>query len=91
MIRLNEVPVEVYQACSMYVLETGKEVWVNDVIIGADAKAYIQSISRVKGELKITPVYLTSTIHPTALKRCHEDIAAVDAYCGAKLKEKTNE
>ncbi|MGL5100706.1 MAG: hypothetical protein ACRC6B_11895 [Fusobacteriaceae bacterium] len=87
MIRLSSVPVEVYQACSMYVLETGNEVYVNDIMIGADAKAFLHSFTRVKGELKITPVYLTADIHSTALKRCQKDIATVNEYMKAKVEE----
>lgn len=91
MIRVSSVPVQVYQACSTYVLDTGNEVYVNDMLIGPDARAYIHTITRVNGKIVMTPLYLTADVHPTVMKRCFDDIAKVDAHMAIISKELRNE
>lgn len=84
MIRVFNVPVQVYQACGIYASETGEEVYVNDLCIGEDSRAFIHSITVEDGELIFTPVYLTSDKHKTVMARCKEDEVKIEKFVKAK-------
>lgn len=80
MMTIFNVPVEVYQAYSAYAIKTGEEVYVNDLCIGNDARAYIHAISTEEGELKFTPIYITHDLHSTIMDRCNSDTDKVNKF-----------
>lgn len=86
MIRVFSVPVQVYQAAGLYASETGEDVYVNDLCIGEDSRAFIHSINVEDDELIFTPIYLTSDKHKTVMEKCKADEVKVMKF----MKEATN-
>lgn len=92
MIRVFNVPVQVYQAAGLYALQTGEEVYVNDLCIGEDSRAFIHSITiDDEEEMVFTPVYLTSDVHSTIMKRCAEDMDKVQEHMAVFAKGVSDE
>lgn len=91
MIRVFSVPVQMYQASAVYASETGKEVYLNDLCIGEDSRAFIHSITVSDGKMKLTPVYLTTSLHDTIMDRCESDLIAVKEFMAEKVKEVHND
>lgn len=91
MLNVFKVPVQVYQACAAYASETGEEVYVNDLSIGEDARAFIRSVSCVGGKMKLNSIYLTSDVHATALRRTQTDLEKVNAFMAKRAEETKDE
>lgn len=84
--KVFDVPIQVYQAAAIYAKGTGEEVYINDLCIGADARAFVHCIKVVDGEMKLDIIYITHDIHPTIMDRCKSDSLKVSAYMGNLTK-----
>lgn len=84
MIKVIPVPVSVYQAYATYALDTGEEVYLNNLSIGEDGRAFIHSVTAANGKMKLNTIYITSEIHKTVFKRCAEDLNKVDTHMEAR-------
>lgn len=87
MLSIFKVPVEVYQAFAGCAASTDEELFIKDLMIGNDARAYVNVVSVIDGEVKFTPFYLTHEHHSSLMQRCEEDLVKVETYMKGLLDD----
>lgn len=80
MINITNTPKEVIEAYCHYCYDTGETVWLREVIIGDDGKAFLYSVHKEDDTIKMSPIYLTGDIHGTVNDRMNKDEEKVTEF-----------